>query len=57
MNFTIDRVYWASFAGANFTDRQRIKRKAARWGRRYERLPRGERVAVLAAMMAVEAQT
>ena len=56
MNFTIDRVHWASFAGKNFTDRQRIKRKAARWGRRYERLPRGERVAVLAAMMAMEAQ-
>ena len=56
MNFTIDRVHWASFAGRNFTDRQRIKRKAASWGRRYERLPQGERVAVLAAMMAVEAQ-
>ena len=56
MNFTIDRVHWASFAGKNFTDRQRIKRKAASWGRRYERLPRRERVAVLAAMMAVEAQ-
>ncbi len=56
MNFTIDRVHWASFVGRNFTDRQRIKRKAASWGRRYERLPQGERVAVLAAMMAVEAQ-
>ena len=56
MNFMIDRVHWASMAGRNFTDRQRIKRKAANWGRRYERLPRGERVAVLAAMMAVEAQ-
>ena len=56
MNFTIDRVHWASFAGKNFTDRQRIKRKATNWGRRYESLPRGERVAVLAAMMAVEAQ-
>jgi hypothetical protein len=28
---------------------------AANWGRRYQALPRGERVAVLAAMMAVEA--
>ena len=56
MNFTLDRVHWASFAGKNFTDRQRIKRKAASWGRRYEKLPHGERVAVLAAMMAVEAQ-
>ena len=56
MNFTIDRVHWASFAGKNFTDRQRIKRKAANWGRRYEKLPRSERLAVLAAMMAVESQ-
>ncbi len=56
LNFTVDRVHWASHAGKNFTDRQRIKRKAANWGRRYEELARGERVAVLAAMMAVEAE-
>lgn len=55
-NYRIDRVHWASFAGKNFTDRQRIKRKAANWGTRYQALPRGERVAVLAAMMAVEAE-
>ena len=54
-NFQIDRVHWASFAGKNFTDRQRIKRKAANWGKTYQAMPRGERVAVLAAMMAVEA--
>ena len=54
-NFQIDRVFWASFAGKNFTDRQRIKRKAANWGNAYQTMPRGERVAVLAAMMAVEA--
>jgi len=55
-NFTVDRVHWASHAGRNFTDRQRIKRKAASWGKRYQALPRAERLAVLAAMMAVEAQ-
>lgn len=55
-NFTVDRVHWASYAGKNFTDRQRIKRKAANWGRRYQALPRAERLAVLAAMMAVEVQ-
>jgi DNA adenine methylase len=54
-NFVPDRVHWASYAGRNFTDRQRIKRKAGSWGRRYQALPRGERVAVLAAIMAVEA--
>lgn len=54
-NFTIDRVHWASYTGKNHTDRQRIKRKAESWGRRYRELPRGERQAVLAALMAVEA--
>ena len=55
-NFAPDRVHWASCAGRNFTDRQRIKRKAANWGRRYEALPAGERLAVLAAIMAAEAE-
>jgi site-specific DNA-adenine methylase len=54
-NFTVDRVHWARYAGRNFTDRQRIKRKAESWGRRYRALPRRERLAVLSAMMAAEA--
>jgi len=53
-NFTVDRVHWSSYAGKNHTDRQRIKRKADSWGRRYRALPPGERLAVLAALMAVE---
>jgi len=55
-NFSLDRVHWAGYAGKNFTDRQRIKRKAENWGRRYATLPPGERLAVLSAMMAVEAE-
>lgn len=55
-NFTPDRVHWSRYAGKNFTDRQRIKRKAATWGRRYQALPRYERLAVLSSMMDVEAQ-
>ena len=55
-NFTPERVHWPRYAGKNFTDRQRIKRKAASWGRRYQELPRAERLAVLSAMMAVEAE-
>jgi len=55
-NFTVDRVHWASYAGKNFTDRQRIKRKSVNWARRYQALPPAERLAVLAAMMAVEAR-
>jgi len=53
-NFTVDRVHWSSYAGKNHTDRQRIKRKADTWGRRYRALPPGERLSVLAALMAVE---
>ena len=55
-NFTPDRVHWASYAGKNFTDRQRIKRKADSWARRYQAMPVAERLAVLAGLMAVEAE-
>lgn len=54
-NYEIDRLHWASYAGKNFTDRQRIKRKAANWGKRYQVLPRAERLAIMAAIMAEEA--
>jgi len=55
-NFTPDRLHWARCAGKDFTDRQRIKRKAENWARRYRDMPRGERLAVLAGLMAVEAE-
>ena len=54
-NFAPDRVHWASCAGRDFTHRQTVKRKAASWGRRYRAMPAAERLAVLAALMAVEA--
>ena len=54
-NYAIDRAHWASYAGKDFTDRQRIKRKAERWAKNYRRLPAGERLALLAAIMASEA--
>jgi len=54
-NFTPERVHWPRYAGKNFTDRQRIKRKAENWGKRYQALPYAERLAVLSSMMAVEA--
>lgn len=53
-NYKIDRVHWISYAGKNFTDRQCIKRKAQRWGKNYEAMPKMERLAVLAAIMQVE---
>ena len=55
-NFTADRVHWPRYAGKNFTDRQRIKRKAQGWGRRYRAMPHAERLAVLAEMMAAEVE-
>lgn len=55
-NFVPDRVFWAGYAGRNFTHRQTIKRRAANWAKRYQAMPRAERLAVLAAMMAVEAE-
>jgi site-specific DNA-adenine methylase len=56
-NYTIDRAYWATYAGKNFTDRQRIKRKAQRWGKNYAKLPQAERLAILAILMDVEGST
>ncbi|MDN5872395.1 MAG: DNA methylase [Nitrococcus sp.] len=54
-NFMLDRVHWSRYAGKNRTERQRIKRKAANWGRLYHALPPGERLAILSNLMAVEA--
>lgn len=54
-NYDIDRVNWIAYAGKNFTDRQRIKRKAERWAKNYQALPKAERLTLLAAIMAVEA--
>ena len=55
-NFEPDRVHWARYAGRNFTHRQSVKRKAETWGRRYRAMPAAERLAVLAALLAVEAE-
>jgi hypothetical protein len=55
-NFTPERLFWAGYAGKNFTDRQRIKRKAESWARRYRDMPAPERLAVLAGLMSVEAE-
>lgn len=51
LNFPAGSVHWASYAGRNFTDRQRIKRKAARWADNFRKLPPAERLAVLAALL------
>jgi DNA adenine methylase len=51
MNFRANAGHWATFAGTNKTDRQRIKRRAARWAANYRALAPAERIAVLAALM------
>lgn len=51
LNFEPEAVHWATFAGRDFTDRQRIKRKAARWARMFAALPPAERQAILAALL------
>jgi len=52
-NFPAGAVHWASFAGRNFTHRQQIKRKAARWAAKFAALPDAERTAILAALLTV----
>lgn len=53
MSFEANSAHWATFAGSDFTDRQRIKRKAQRWADNYRSLPPAERVAILAALLEV----
>lgn len=45
----------ASHVGESFTDRQRIKRKAARWVRMLESMPAAERAAILEALATMQA--
>jgi DNA adenine methylase len=51
MNYPSDEYHWSAFAGIDFTDRQRIKRKAERWAKNYRQMPENERLAVLAAIL------
>lgn len=51
MNFAEGAAYSAAYAGTDYIDRQRIKRKAERWAARYRDLPPGEQLAILAEML------
>lgn len=51
MNFTAGAAYSAVFAGVDYIDRQRIKRKAERWALKYQQLPPAERLAILSEML------
>jgi hypothetical protein len=50
-NFEPGAAHWSTFAGKNRTDRQRIKRKAARWAAKWAGLASAEAQAVLAAIL------
>ncbi len=50
-NYAPNSAYWSSYAGKDFTDRQRIKRKAKRWADNYAALPPAEQQAVLSAIL------
>jgi DNA adenine methylase len=54
MSFPEGAPHWHSYAGRDYVERQRIKRKAERWAKMYRPLPAGERLAVLAALLAEE---
>lgn len=56
-SFDSDKVNWSTYAGENFTDRQRIKRKAEGWAKKYQALPEMERIAILSELLKCEGTT
>lgn len=55
-NFEPKDMHYHTFAGKDFTDRQRIKRKAERWAKKYGTLSPGERSAILSALLQMESE-
>lgn len=51
MNFPPGPVHWTEFAGVDFIDRQRIKRKAERWGKAFGKMNHVERLVILSAVL------
>lgn len=56
MNYPEGNAYSHSFAGKGYNDRQRIKRKAARWRAKYAALPPSERLAIMVALSEVDGE-
>ncbi|EPU1094085.1 TPA: DNA adenine methylase [Klebsiella pneumoniae] len=54
MNFPEGRAYSHTFAGKDYNDRYRIKRKANRWKMKFLALPHAERLAIMQALCEVE---
>lgn len=55
-NYEIQAAFSPVYAGLNFTDRQRIKRKAQRWADDYASMPPGEQAAILQAILTTHAK-
>lgn len=51
MSYPAETAYSATFAGRDYIDRQRIKRKALRWASNYSSLSANERLAILSALL------
>ncbi len=54
MNYPEGRAYSHAFAGKDYNDRHRIKRKAERWRAKYAALPPAERLAIMVALNEVD---
>ena len=52
-NFVQNAKHWATYAGKDRSDRQRIGRLAARWAKNYQNMSEAERLAVMAKLMEV----
>lgn len=55
MNYSEGKAYSHTFAGKDYNDRYRIKRKAARWKEKFAALPQAERLAIMVALSEVDA--
>lgn len=55
MNYPEGRAYSHAFAGKDYNDRYRIKRKAQRWKEKFAALPPAERLAIMVALGEVDA--
>lgn len=55
MNYPEGRAYSHAFAGKDYNDRHRIKRKVERWRAKYAALPAAERLAIMVALNEVDA--
>ncbi|HHS9901468.1 TPA: DNA adenine methylase [Klebsiella quasipneumoniae subsp. similipneumoniae] len=54
MNYPEGRAYSHTFAGKDYNDRYRIKRKAQRWKNKFAALPFEERMAIMVALISIE---